>query len=143
MKNLMTIAAAFAMAASVNAQETVTVPFTATRVSVPAKINFVIGDNYGVSVEAKDVKAASSLQCSVKDGILYIGKDKASKSGKFGNFEDTYNYEIKAKEADTKDNDLVITVSAPAMPEFMVSRDFEMNLVKYAKSDSELARSEK
>ena len=60
MKKMMTMACAALIAISANAQcnetknEVKTIPFTQTKIDVPARVNFVVGDRFGFSVEAGD-----------------------------------------------------------------------------------------
>ena len=83
MKKMMTMACAALIAISANAQcnetknEVKTIPFTQTKIDVPARVNFVVGDRFGFSVEAGDEVLSNLIECSVKDGVLTFtyGKD--------------------------------------------------------------------
>ena len=81
MKKLMTMVSAMMMVAAVNASEVVTVAFNEARVSVPARVRFVKGENYGFSVEAKDSVIARAVRCSVKDGVLRLSFGNALQPG--------------------------------------------------------------
>lgn len=135
----MTFVGASVIAAGMNAQEIVTVPFTEACVSVPAKVRFEKGNEFGISVATSDAIKANLLQCSVKNGVLNICYGKSIEAGNtmYDEKNSVYYYGVSAKEMDTKDNEFVITVTSPAMPEFKTSRDYEASYIKYVNNSTE------
>lgn len=129
MKKIMTLVSAIIMVTAANAKGVTTVPFTGTRVSVPARVRFVLGDTYAFSVEAKDSIAARALQCSVKDGVLCFKYGNAPEAGdmKYDAKKDVYYYGVSATERNFNGNDeqFLITVMAPQLPDMKKSADFD------------------
>ena len=130
MRKLMTLACAMIMASVANATKVTTVAFDKTMVSVPARVRFVKGNDYGFTVEAKDSIVAKSLRCTVKEGVLRIAFGQSLQPGtsKYDARKDTYYYGINANnqilsEEDEADN-LVITVTAPEMPRVKTTPDY-------------------
>lgn len=136
MKKLMTMVSAMMMVAAVNASEVVTVAFNEARVSVPARVRFVKGENYGFSVEAKDSVIARAVRCSVKDGVLRLSFGNALQPGesKFDVKKGVHYYGVNPTNqllvAEDIEEDMVITVVAPGMPKFKTSSDYVAVAVK-------------
>lgn len=130
MKKLMTMACAMIMAIAANASEVVTVAFNKTSVNVPARVRFVKGDMYGFRVESKDAVLARALQCSVKDGVLRFtfGETVAPGESKYDAKKNTFFYGVNnngdAALSENVEEDLVITITSPVLPEFNTSADF-------------------
>lgn len=137
MKKLMTMACAALIAISANAQcnetknEVKTIPFTQTKIDVPARVNFVVGDRFGFSVEAGDEVLSNLIECSVKDGVLTFtyGKDLEDADVYFDTKKHTIYYAANASEFDTDatdDVEYVITITAPIIPEVTTSSGYEV-----------------
>lgn len=148
MKKIMTLVSAIIMATAANAKGVTTVPFTGTRVSVPARVRFVKGDTYAFAVEAKDSVQVRSLQCSVKDGVLCFRFGDAPEAGnvRYDAKKDVYYYGVSATERDFNGDDglFVITVMSPELPVMKTSADFDAVSVStiLAEADNELAMNE-
>ncbi|MCM1312613.1 MAG: hypothetical protein NC206_03515 [Bacteroides sp.] len=137
MRKLMMFVGTLLAVTTVNAQEVVTVPFTTAQINVPARVRFVYGTDYSFSVESGDMELASQLQCGVREGVLNFKLGKSLKPGSvvFDEKSNTYLYGVEVSElplADNhgEDNMLVITVTAPGMPEFKTSKDYKAFPVK-------------
>lgn len=147
MKKIMTLVSAIIMVTAANAKGVTTVPFTGTRVSVPARVRFVRGDTYAFSVEAKDSVLARTLQCSVKDGVLCFKFGNAPEAGdiRYDAKKDVYYYGVSAVERDFngKEEQFVITVMSPELPAMKKSLDFDTIALKPSQymADDELALS--
>lgn len=137
MRKVMSLIGAFATVVAVNAQEVETVPFTGTCINVPARVRFVRGNDYSFNVSSGNAELVRQLQCSVKDGILNFKFGKTVEPGNvvFDEKNGTYFYgvntagELAYEEGDGND-ELLITVTAPGMPEIKTSRDFKAVPVK-------------
>lgn len=141
MKKFVTLACALMAVAVVKAQDVETVPFTATQVNVPARVRFVLGNEYSFSVESNNTEMARQLQCSVQDGVLNFRLGKSVKPGDviFDEENGIYFYGVEASalsltDSESDGNELVITVTAPGMPEFKTSRDYQAIPVKSDKT---------
>lgn len=136
MRKLMILACAMIMASAANATKVTTVAFDKTMVSVPARVRFVKGDDYGFTVEAKDSIVAKSLRCTVKDGVLSIAFGQALQPGtsKFDARKNIHYYGINTTDQvlsdEEGDDSMVITVTAPEMPVFKTTPDYVAVSVK-------------
>lgn len=141
MKKIMTLASTIIMATAVNATRVATVPFSGTRVSVPARVRFVKGDTYAFSVETKDSVLARSLQCSVKDSVLCFKFGSALAAGdiRYDAKKSVHYYGVPATERhiDGEDELFLITVVSPELPEVKKSYDFETVAVTPAQYDAD------
>lgn len=145
MKKIMTLVSAIIMVTAANAKGVTTVPFTGTRVSVPARVRFVKGDTYAFSVETKDSVLARSLQCSVKDSVLCFKFGNALAAGdvKYDAKRSVYYYGVSATERNfnSEEEQFIITVMSPELPKMKKSYDFDTVAVTpvASEADDELA----
>lgn len=137
MKKLMMLVGSLMAVSTMSAQEVETVPFTTAEINLPARVRFVVGDDYSFSVESSNPYLASQLQCGVKNGVLNLKYGKSLEPGTvvFDEKNDTYFYGVGVSELSLVDNNegdhlFVVTVTAPGMPEFKTSKDYKAVPVK-------------
>ena len=133
---MMLMACAILMTAAANAQsetktEVKTVPFVQTLIDVPAQVHFVVGDQFGFSVEAGDEVLGNLIQCSVKNGVLTFnyGKNTEDNAVYYDAKKEALFYAANASEfnsEETDDVEYVITITAPIIPEVITSSNYEM-----------------
>lgn len=85
MKKIIIMVSAAIFAATMNANPVNTEPFSKVNVNVPGRIRLIKGESYGVSVYAADHKYSSSVEFTVKNGVLSIetsSDDMRQSSGK-------------------------------------------------------------
>lgn len=77
MKKMMILVCAIMMAATANAKnvENVNASFGEVRINVPARVHVVAGETYDVKVVAKNDVIASSIRCTIKNGVLCINSN--------------------------------------------------------------------
>ncbi|MCD8237208.1 MAG: hypothetical protein LUD00_11315 [Prevotellaceae bacterium] len=137
MKKLMMLVGSLMAVSTMSAQEVETVPFTTAEINLPARVRFVVGDDYSFSVESSNPYLASQLQCGVKNGVLNLKYGESLKPGTvvFDEKNDAYFYGVGVSELSLSDDNedeplFVVTVTAPGMPEFKTSKDYKVVPVK-------------
>ena len=132
MKKIMTMACALLMAVAAQAQSVATVPFSQTKINVPAHVNFVRGNRFAFSVTTEDISLARQLKCTVKNGVLSMSFGNGLNAGEVQFDENTgaFTYGVPARQSDTtlsEDHDILfdITIVSPAMPSVKTSGDYQ------------------
>ncbi len=101
----MILVSAIMMTAATYAQKNTNVtPFDKVNVNVPARVRFVYGENFSVSVRSANSYEASAVRCDVKNGTLTIN-----------NLGNTANQD-----------ELYITIVSPVEPQLHLGRNVEI-----------------
>ncbi|MCD8265583.1 MAG: DUF2807 domain-containing protein [Prevotellaceae bacterium] len=105
MKKIIILACAFMMSVASFAKSDCKVSaFDKVSVNVPARVRFVRGDAYSVSVRSTNEQEASALRLSVKDGTLSVSS--------LGSLSD--------------ESDICVTIVSPRLPRLSLGRDVEI-----------------